>query len=202
MALLSCLSSWEAGPRLAGQSWPRKSGLVGFTTQAHPDSLAASTRLVLREGASWDHHEGAQHSCKLRGALKLRFSRVTRLFQMEVAAWISLSGWTLTFWPALYSMAGEWDARHFGFQSGTLNISLFFVLKVTFILFPSMKFGHIPTQCWRIWQRLLPCVPPQSCHLLGCQHLLFGKCSCWDLYIGPDSSVEEVDPIVLFHYLI
>lgn len=204
MALLGCLSSFEAEPRLAGQSWPRKSGLVGFTTQAHPDSVAASTRLVLGESASWDHHEGAQHSCKLWGVLKLPISRVTRLFQVEVAAWIalSLSGWTLTSWPALYSMAGEWDARHFGFQSGILNISLFFVLKVTFILFSSMKFGHIPAQCWRIWQRLLPCVPPQSCHLLGCQHLLFGKCSCWDLCIGPDSFVEEVDLIVLFHYLI
>lgn len=155
MALLSCSSSLEEDPRLAGQSWPRKSGLVGFTTQACPASLAASTRLVLGESASWDHHEGAQRSCKLWGVLKLLISRVTRLFQVEVvggymanAAWISLSLWLDSWLPDLHSI--QWqengipDTLVFNLKYWTFQ---FFVLKITFILFSSIKFSHIPAQC-------------------------------------------------------
>ena len=120
MALLSCSSSLEEDPRLAGQSWPRKSGLVGFTTQACPASLAASTRLVLVESASWGHHKGAQHSCKLWGVLKLPISRVTRLFSgggCRGVIWLMLLG-SLSLWlDSDFLTCTLFNGRRMGYQT-------------------------------------------------------------------------------------
>lgn len=143
---LGCLSSLEAEPRLAGQSWPRKSGLVGFTTQAHPDSVAASTRLVLGKVLAEIITKDPSIPASSGESSKLPISRVTRLFQVRLLLGSPLSLWL----DSDFLTCTVFNGRRMGCQ--TLWFSIWntehftvFCFKITFILFPSMKFRPYPS---------------------------------------------------------